>query len=74
MKIKDNKNGKCLTVASLSEGPTKLSSHIFPGIHYCKLISPARFIDYITIDSLKDHSGCLNTKSVETNFAEIFLQ
>ena len=71
MTIKDNKNGTCLTVASLSEGPTKLTSHIFPGIHYCKLISPARFIDYIMIDSLKAHSGCLNTKSV---IAEVFLQ
>lgn len=56
MTIKDSKDGTCLNVASLSEGPTKLKSHIFPGIHYCKLISPARFVDYIMIDSLKKSS------------------
>jgi hypothetical protein len=71
MRIKDDKKNNCLEVASLREGPTGLDSHIFPGIHYCKLLSPARVIDYIMIDSLKEKSGCLNTKSEDF---EIFLQ
>ena len=73
MKIKDDEENKCLEVASLVEGPTALKSHIFPGIHYCKLISPARIIDYMMIDSLKDLSGCLNTKS-SFEFQELFLE
>lgn len=56
--IKDK--GDCLEVSSLADGPTKLTSHIFPGIHYCKLLSPARVIDYYMTDSLKAKSGCLN--------------
>jgi hypothetical protein len=60
MKIKDNKNGTCLEVDSLAEGPASLRTPIFPGTFYCKLISPARIIDYIMTDSLKKHSTCLN--------------
>jgi len=71
MKIKDDTKNNCLEVASLVEGPQSLKSHIFPGVFYCKLLSPARMIDYIMIDSLKAKSGCLNTKSSE---AEVFLQ
>jgi hypothetical protein len=63
MRIKDDTENKCLEVASLVEGPTSVSSHIFPGIHYCKLISPARIVDFIMTDSLKESSGCLNTPS-----------
>lgn len=63
MTIKDDAENKCLEVSSLVEGPTGINSHIFPGIHYCKLLSPARVIDYMMIDSLKESSGCLNTKS-----------
>merc|ERR1712151_521195 len=56
----DDKDG-CLEVKSLKEGPTKLSSHIFPGIHYCKLLSPARVVEYYMTDGLKSKSTCLNT-------------
>jgi len=65
MTIQDDDVNKCLAVASLKEGPQALDSDIFPGIHYCKLLSPARVIDYIMTDSLKDKSGCLNTKLFE---------
>jgi len=58
MSIKDN--GTCLEIASLALGPQPLNSKIFPGVHYCKLLSPARVIDYIMTDSLKPKSGCLN--------------
>ena len=47
MTIKDDKKNNCLEVASLKLGPQALDSHIFPGVHYCKLLSPARVIDYI---------------------------
>ena len=60
MTIEDDKKNKCLKVASLKEGPQALDSWIFPGVHYCKLLSPARVIDYMMIDSLKPESGCLN--------------
>jgi len=69
--IKDN--GDCLEVASLADGPTKLTSHIFPGIHYCKLLSPARVIDYYMTDSLKAISGCLN-KEPKKAAAAVYLQ
>lgn len=47
MTIKDSKDHSCLNVASLKLGPQALDSLIFPGVHYCKLLSPARVIDYI---------------------------
>jgi len=58
MTIEDD--GECLEVASLHLGPQGLRSPIFPGVHYCKLISPARIVDYYMIDSLKAQGGCLN--------------
>jgi len=58
MKIEDTL--ECLNVQSSKLGPQGLNSPIFPGVHYCKLISPARFVDYIMIDSLKALGGCLN--------------
>jgi hypothetical protein len=39
---------------------TQLDSALFPGVQYCKMLSPARVIDYIMSDSLKNVSGCLN--------------
>lgn len=71
MTIKDDSENGCLEVSSLVEGPTKINSHLFPGIHYCKLLSPARVIDYMMTDALKDKSGCLNTKE---SLIEILLQ
>ena len=53
-------NGTCLAISSLAVGPEPLDSWLFPGVHYCKVISPARVIDYMMIDSLKGKSGCLN--------------
>ena len=41
--------------------PTSMRSPLFPGVHYCKLLSPARVVDYIMIDSLKPKTTCLNT-------------
>lgn len=68
MTIKDDDKNQCLQVASLKLGPQSLNSLIFPGVHYCKLLSPARVIDYIMIDSLKAKSGCLNTKSEDEDY------
>jgi hypothetical protein len=58
--IKIEDNGKCLDITSLGLGPQPLNSAIFPGVYYCKVLSPARVIDYIMTDSLKPKSGCLN--------------
>lgn len=69
----DDKDG-CLEVKSLKEGPTKLSSHIFPGIHYCKLLSPARVVEYYMTDGLKSKSTCLNTNSSAIEERMTFLE
>jgi hypothetical protein len=71
MKIKDT--GDCLEVSSMVLGPQKLDSKIFPGVHYCKLLSPARVIDYYMTDSLKKISGCLN-KDPKESHAAIYTQ
>jgi len=57
IKIEDSDKG--ITVSSIAI-KNSLDSAIFPGVHYCKFVSPARLIDYIMIDSLKPKSGCLN--------------
>lgn len=57
MTYKDN--GTCLEVASIAISNT-IKTTIFPGVHYCKVMSPARALDYIFTDSLKSVSGCLN--------------
>ena len=48
LKLKVNKT--CMTVASLSEY-SSLKSPIFPGGHYCKLLSPARVVEWIMTDN-----------------------
>jgi len=58
--IKISDNSTCMVVQSLTLGPTGLDSVLFPGVHYCKLLSPARVVDYLMVDSLKPTSGCLN--------------
>lgn len=68
--VKDDSKNNCLKVESIKEGPTGLKSHIFPGIHYCKFISPSRVIEYYMTDGLKSSSTCLNTDS--TSLEEIF--
>ncbi|GMH94006.1 hypothetical protein TrST_g4045 [Triparma strigata] len=40
----------CLSVASVKID-TALDSKLFPGVHYCKLLSPARVLDWIMTDS-----------------------
>lgn len=57
LKIADSSDG--ITVSSIAIH-TQLDSKLFPGVHYCKLLSPARVLDYIYTDSLKNKSGCLN--------------
>jgi hypothetical protein len=42
----------CLAVAALKL-ETELDSKLFPGVHYCKVLSPARALDWIMTDSLK---------------------
>ena len=67
LEVKDDKDNNCLSVKSLREGPTDLKSMIFPGVHYCKLLSPARVVEYYMTDGLKSKSTCLNTKSDDFN-------
>ena len=75
IKVKDDSKNHCLSVESEREGPTGLHSLIFPGIHYCKLLSPARVIEYYMTDSLKDTSTCLNTNSLTAEqLVESFLE
>ena len=62
LEVKDDKKNNCLSVKALREGPTSLTSMLFPGVHYCKLLSPARVIEYYMTDGLKSKSTCLNTK------------
>jgi len=57
IKIEDSAKG--ITISSIAI-KNSLDSAIFPGVHYCKFVSPARVIDYMMIDSLKEKSGCLN--------------
>ncbi|KAK3257679.1 hypothetical protein CYMTET_33245 [Cymbomonas tetramitiformis] len=45
-------NATCLSVASLTISTT-ISSKIFPGVHYCKLLSPAKVMDWIYTVSMK---------------------
>jgi len=63
LSVKDDKKNNCLKVEALKEGPTALNALIFPGIHYCKFLSPARVIEYYMTDGLKTSSTCLNTNS-----------
>jgi hypothetical protein len=42
----------CLAVGALKL-QTELDSKLFPGVHYCKVLSPARALDWIMTDSLK---------------------
>jgi len=57
---------KCLEVTSTKLIST-IHSLIFPGNHYCKLLSPARAMDWIVTDSLTPYNpcgGCAETISV----------
>lgn len=72
--VKDDSKNNCLKVESLKEGPTGLKSLIFPGIHYCKLLSPSRVIEYYMTDGLKSSSTCLNTDSISLEEIMSFIQ
>lgn len=74
LSVKDDSKNNCLKVESLKEGPTGLKSHIFPGIHYCKFLSPARVIEYYMTDGLKSKSTCLNTSSNSVEELLSFMQ
>lgn len=50
--IELNDEGECLDVASVKI-ETELDSRLFPGVHYCKLLSPARIVDWMMSDSLQ---------------------
>lgn len=45
-------NGTCMTVRSPSI-KADVDGLIFPGTHYCKVLSPARVLDWMMTDSLK---------------------
>lgn len=49
-------NATCMTVSS-PVLKTDTTSHTNPGSHYCKLLSPARALDWMMTDSLKRPAG-----------------
>jgi hypothetical protein len=51
-RLKMNADAKCVHVQSLKL-QTFIDGSIHPGVHYCKLLSPARILDWIMTDSLK---------------------
>lgn len=51
---------RCLKVSALALGPVSLQDASNPGAQYCKGLSPAKVVDYMQIDSIKDKSTCLN--------------
>jgi hypothetical protein len=53
-------NGSGVVISSKALGPTPLESGNHPGVLYCKLVSPARIMDYVMTDSLKPQMSCLN--------------
>lgn len=48
--------GSCLAVQALSL-VSHVDSHIFPGVHYCKVLTPARALDWMMTDSLQPGKG-----------------
>lgn len=44
--------GDCMAVQALTL-LSKIDSHIFPGVHYCKVLTPARAMDWMMTDSLQ---------------------
>jgi len=58
---KDN----CLEVASLSLVST-ITSSIYPGNHYCKLLSPAMAMEWMMTDGIKPHPYNLNATSCKS--------
>jgi len=64
-RLRLKENSTCLAVQSPSM-LTEITARIYPGIHYCKLLSPARVLDWMMTDSLKpgsDGSEALETAS-----------
>jgi len=54
-------DGGVESASSAALGPTSLDMRPpgKPGVHYCKLLSPARAIAYMMTDALKARSSCL---------------
>ena len=54
-------DGDVESCASAALGPTPLDIGPpgKPGVHYCKLLSPARVVAYMMTDALKSRSSCL---------------
>lgn len=55
--IKLTETDQCLEVTS-TKLVSDIHSLIFPGNHYCKLLSPARAMDWILTDSVEPHDPC----------------
>ena len=54
--LKMSDNATCLTVASLQEY-SPVNSKIYPGVSYCKLLSPARVVEWAMTDSMHKPSA-----------------
>jgi hypothetical protein len=54
MGLKDT--GHCMEVQSLTL-VSHIDSMIFPGVHYCKVLSPSRAMDWMMTDSLQPEKG-----------------
>lgn len=50
-----HENNSCMSVQSPAM-LTDVNAEIYPGIHYCKVLSPARALDWMMTDSLKPGS------------------
>jgi len=50
--LKMEENATCMAVTSPTL-KTEIDGKIFPGSHYCKVLSPARVLDWMMTDSLK---------------------
>lgn len=57
--LKLESNATCMAVASASLR-SEIDSSIYPGNHYCKLLSPARVLDWMMTDSLKPAEGAVD--------------
>jgi len=62
----------CLEVASLGLVST-VSSHIFPGNHYCKLLSPAMAMEWMMTESLRPYPYNLNATACGSLHEEILV-
>jgi hypothetical protein len=64
-------NATCMGVSSASL-KSSLTSPIFPGSHYCKLLSPARVLDWMMTDSLKHSAATARVDNSNTQQRSVF--